>query len=62
MADRGRWTANTDNEAVVIANLCGRHTPDTFGTDDQDKFGDAHPSAIHDPYERYGDSPISDPC
>lgn len=63
MADRGRHQLATDNEAVVIAQMDGHRVPDTFGTGDQEKFGDAHAKRIHDPYERYGgDSPISEPC
>jgi hypothetical protein len=45
----------TDNEADVIANMDGHRVPDTFGTGDQDKFGDAHAKRIHnDIHRRYG--------
>jgi hypothetical protein len=54
MADRGRHQMATDNECDVIANGVGHIVPDRYATDDQCKFGNAHPKKIHDPYERYG--------
>lgn len=44
----------TDNEADVIATgIAGHKVPDTFATDDQDKFGTAHPKRIHNDLSRY---------
>lgn len=48
----------TDNEAEVIAGMVGHKTPDRYGTDDQEKFGNAHPKRIHNDLSRYtGDTP-----
>jgi hypothetical protein len=59
MADRGRHQLATDNEADVIANGVGHIVPDTYGTGNQMKFGNAHAKKIHDPYDRYGnDAPL----
>lgn len=54
----------TDNEADVVASNEGHRVPDTFGTGDQDKFGDAHAKKIHnDIYQRYGqDTPEGYNC
>lgn len=62
MADRGHHTSSTDNEAVVIGQPAGHRVPDTFGTNDDCKFGNAHAKRIHNDYAgRYGsDSPITD--
>jgi hypothetical protein len=46
---------STDNEAEVIANMCGRKVPDIFATGDQDKFSDPHPKRIHNDLSRYMD-------
>jgi hypothetical protein len=63
MADRGRYRPSTDNQADVIANGVGHIVPDTFGTGDQMKFGNAHPKKIHDYYDRYGnDEPEGYSC
>lgn len=59
-----RHESATDNEAVVIGQPAGHRVPDTFGTNDDNKFGDAHAKRIHnDIYARYGqDSEVSEPC
>lgn len=54
----------TDNQADVIANMDGHRVPDTFGTGDQDKFGDNHAKKIHnDIHRRFGqDEPEGYSC
>lgn len=62
MADRGRHTPSTTNQAVMIAQNEGRKVPDIYATDDQNKFGDPHAKLIHD-YDHFdGDTPVDDPC
>lgn len=59
MADRGRYLPSTDNEAVVIENGKGHRVPDTYATGpDSNKFGDEHPSIIHDYYDRFADDAL----
>lgn len=53
----------TDNEAIVIANMCGHKAPDIYATDDQHKFVDRHYKRIHNDLSRYiEDTPEGEVC